>query len=705
MSYTVETLLRPPVEFGAAAALLAVAAGIAGIPELLWMPLDVADSWQVNAWAARVVVLALILRAAQRLWQGWRLRRYHVCMRRLPHWALGNDDIVGRTDLLLGLGFAWTARHTRRWHEAGYEHNQRYLQPGWAAQLSRAVERRAEQWPVLKPIARLTSSRSRWNPLRPMPDVGGYPALHGVGLYELRAEQSIELSPADRMGHILVIGTTGVGKTRLAELLITQDIKRGDPVIVLDPKGDRDLMIAMMAACVASGRAGQFYCLHLGFPEFSARYNLFGDISRITEVASRVREGLPDEGQSATFAEFVWRYVNNIALAQHSLGRKVTLKSLLADAQDIEPLLVDYLTQLLNASEHKDRWRAEMEQLLAAGNRGRPIPKALQDRKPSTLALLQMVEKLAIRDDVAERLIKTFSYDRGYYDKLVASLLPMLEKMTSGRIAEVLSPDYDDVRDPRPIFDWMTAIRTGAVVYVGLDALSDPFVAKAVGAGMLADLTSVAGRIYNYGTAHGLVSGVERPAPRWRLHADEFNEIVGDAFIPMLNKARGAGADVTAYTQSAADIAVGLASRDKAAQAIDNFNTVIMLRVQSEATARLLVEKLPEVKVQSITVDSGAMDSNTPGRDFSSSVKQRISEERVPLLGADALTKLPRGQAFVQTAGGRLFKVRFPLPGPSRRRNLPRTVGDVAKALLARGQGQPWRQLPKPWNQPPQEAR
>jgi len=35
-----------------------------------------------------------------------------------------------------------------------------------------------------------------------------------------------------------VLGTTRVGKTRLAELLIAQDIRRGEVVIVFDPKGD-----------------------------------------------------------------------------------------------------------------------------------------------------------------------------------------------------------------------------------------------------------------------------------------------------------------------------------------------------------------------------------------------------------------------------------------------------------------------------------
>ena len=43
----------------------------------------------------------------------------------------------------------------------------------------------------------------------------------------------------ERVGHTLVLGTTRVGKTRLAEILITQDIRRGDVVIVFDPKGMR----------------------------------------------------------------------------------------------------------------------------------------------------------------------------------------------------------------------------------------------------------------------------------------------------------------------------------------------------------------------------------------------------------------------------------------------------------------------------------
>ena len=59
----------------------------------------------------------------------------------------------------------------------------------------------------------------------------------------------------ERVGHTLVLGTTRVGKTRLAEILITQDIRRGDVVIVFDPKGDAGLLRRVYAEAKRAGRA------------------------------------------------------------------------------------------------------------------------------------------------------------------------------------------------------------------------------------------------------------------------------------------------------------------------------------------------------------------------------------------------------------------------------------------------------------------
>ena len=80
----------------------------------------------------------------------------------------------------------------------------------------------------------------------------GDPVLHGVGLLE--GEQEVWMSLSERFGHILTLGATRVGKTRLAEVLIGQDIHRGDAVIVLDPKGDLDLLRRVYHEAEKSGK-------------------------------------------------------------------------------------------------------------------------------------------------------------------------------------------------------------------------------------------------------------------------------------------------------------------------------------------------------------------------------------------------------------------------------------------------------------------
>ena len=148
--------------------------------------------------------------------------------------------------------------------------------------------------------------------------ISGDPAIHGVE----PAENNVWMNLSERVGHTLVLGTTRVGKTRLAELLIAQDIRRGEVVIVFDPKGDIDLLRRVYAEAKRAGREDAFFMFHLGHPEVSARYNPVGSFSRITEVATRIAGQLPSEGQSAAFKEFVWRYVNVMARALVALGRK-----------------------------------------------------------------------------------------------------------------------------------------------------------------------------------------------------------------------------------------------------------------------------------------------------------------------------------------------------------------------------------------------
>lgn len=359
----------------------------------------------------------------------------------------------------------------------------------------------------------------------------------------------------ERVGHTLVLGTTRVGKTRLAELLITQDIHRSDVVIVFGPKGDAALMKRVVAEAHRSGRQNGLTLFHLGYPETSARYNPVGNFSRITEVATRIANQLPSQGNSAAFREFAWRFTNIIGRALVALGRRPDYGQIIRYVTHIDPLLVEYYQHWLFDAVPKG-WDREVLDRAAAIN-DKDLPFELKGRLHEVIALIRYAKDNNLYDGVADGLRSAFEYDKKYFDKLVASLLPLMEKLVSGKIAELLAPNYGDSRDPRPIFDWMQVIRRKGIVYVGLDALTDTAVSSAVGNAMFADLVSVAGHIYKYGVDTGLppLSQPSSPTlPVINLHADEFNELIGDEFIPLVNKSGGAGFQVTEYTQTWSDI-------------------------------------------------------------------------------------------------------------------------------------------------------
>lgn len=682
--YEVECLLRPIVEFPTACVSIGAGLCIALLPELFWLPHSVpagTDWWRVLAPGHWLIAAGLALNGVRRLRQATQIAAYQRGLRALPKYEMSGDDLPFDADkLFIGQAFRWDERHTRRLFDASREMSQPYLQ-----------RKSTDAW-----FGGIASG-----------DEGGTAAMHGVGGFEPKANQPLWLSHADRMGHILVVGTNGVGKSRLAEILVSQDIRRGGPVIVLDPKGDKDLMLQMYTSAVLAGREKDFLCFHLAYPEFSARYNPFGNYARITEVAGRIREALPDSGNSAAFAEFAWSFVNVIAVTSNALGRRTTIKTLLQHANNIESLVSDYMTLLLDKSA--PNWPDEMDSevaLVAEKAKKNLLPRAYLDRNPRTIAMIALVERYKLTDEVAARVLKTFGYEKAYHDKLVSSLFPLLQKMSTGTIADILSPNYDDASDPRPIFDFESAIRSNKIIYVGLDALTDATVAKAVGSAMFADITSLAGRIYNFTRGAGLSEGVARNHQSVCIHADEFSEIIGDSFVPLLNKARGAGFNVTAYTQSRADITVGLSDAAKGKQVEDNFNTLIMMRVRSEDTAKLLVDQLPEVKVPSIIWGSASNDTSQSGVDFSSSQTQRVSEERIKMITAANLAQLPRGQAFVSAKGGQIHKVRFPMPGKSRLEGVPTTIAAMSARLIATRQNvgsEPWRDIPPPWQNEPSD--
>ncbi len=656
--YQIEALLRPAIEGTSAVFALLMALTIFLAHSNLLMPTPVA------LWSSSFFIAYALWRA----WQWYRIKRYHRLLLRQPRYALKQNKIpVSRKALFLGKGFRWSQKHTQRLRDCLLPENEAYLREGTWYRRARNLELRFEGTTLEK----LLSSQWVLNPVRPKPEVGGRPEIHGVGMYE--GEQKVYLPLFERVGHTLVLGTTRVGKTRLAEVMATQDIARGETVIFFDPKGDADLVKSLYAAAREAGRLDNFYIFHLAYPEVSARYNPLGSYSRITEPATRIANGLPNEGNSAAFKEFGWRFTNIITRALHFLGKRPSYEAIAKYIDNIDVLLIEYGIAWLKEVdlENYESGIARIKYGLT-GNKDDPnkpnVPALVptergrdMDAVCTARYLKQYMQETDQHEPVAAGLLSAFKYDKAYFDKIVSSLGPFLEKLTAGKVSELLSPDYNDLTDERPIFDWRDVIRTNGIVYVGLAALTDVTVASAVGNAMFSDLTAVAGDLYAHGTGSDAIG--DAGYAKVSIHADEFNELIGDEFVPMLNKAGGAGYQVTAYTQTWADIEARIGSRAKAEQVGGNFNTLAMLRVLRTDTAEMLTDKLPKVQVNQITTLSAASHSDTPedGTPFSSRVEDRITTADVPMIDPSDLTRLPKGQAFILKEGGQLFKVRLPL--------------------------------------------
>src|SRR3989304_7806011 len=98
--------------------------------------------------------------------------------------------------------------------------------------------------------------------------------------------------PTGRAGQFGCFGTTRIGKTRLLAHLITQDIKGGRNVIVIDPKGDQDLFSMVVQSAVESGRLNDLMLVTPIYPDYSLRIDPLPHFYMPPELVGHVVSGI-----------------------------------------------------------------------------------------------------------------------------------------------------------------------------------------------------------------------------------------------------------------------------------------------------------------------------------------------------------------------------------------------------------------------------
>jgi conjugal transfer pilus assembly protein TraD len=501
----------------------------------------------------------------------------------------------------------------------------------------------------------LADTLTRNDPERLMPRCAkqmGQPWIHGLG----RTREQPLFIPFDHTGLMnLVAGTTGAGKTRFADLILTQSIAKGDAVICIDPKSDIGTLEAMREATLAYRGPGQFLFFHPAFPEKSARIDPLRNFNRATELASRIASLISSETGSDPFVAFSQMALNNVITALLMIERRpslVLLRRLLEGGVDslVVKTFEAYFDRVFG---ERKRW---------AGSAAPYIERAKEKTKgrgtPDQLIALAYIsyyrsEVMAKHPSAEiEGLVSNYEHDATHFSKMVTSLMPVLTILTSGHLSDLLSPNYDDIHDERPITDFGSIIRGRKVIYIALDALSDAFTASAIGAMALADLASVAGQRYNDG------NGMDIPVT---LLVDEASEVVNVPFWQLLSKARGAGFAIWALTQTLSDFEARMGSAARAEQLLGNLNHVYSLRLLDAKTQKYMTETMGETVIRRIGYSQMTRsDDDNPLR-FSASVTESLNETDAPLVPPAMLGCLPNLEFFARISAGRVLKSRIPI--------------------------------------------
>ena len=249
-------------------------------------------------------------------------------------------------------------------------------------------------------------------------------------------------------------------------------------------------------------------------------------------------------------------------------------------------------------------------------------------------------------DDTIDGIVSMVKHSKEHYSKMVQVLEPILEMLGSDELGDLLSPDHQDLSDERPIYDMRRVIDEKAVLYIGLDSLSNKIIASAIGSILLADLSSTLGAIYNFST----------PTDAY-LFVDEVAEVANDQLIQILNKGGGAGIKSFLAMQSIADLTVRLGSKDKCEQVLANLNNIISLRVRSAETAKYVSELFGEVNTRSLEVSySSGSESSSAFTEFKSNTSRSLKSEKSALISAALLTRLPPLHYFAFLAGRGIYK-------------------------------------------------
>ena len=366
----------------------------------------------------------------------------------------------------------------------------------------------------------------------------------GTGVHMDTPGKIVDISLPDsyRKRHTFVFGTTGVGKTRLAEMMIEQDIRAGKSVVFLDPKGDQQIFTKIFDIARQVGRESEMMLVTPVFPEYSAVVDPLAYYFMPDELVGHIVSGI--QGGKEPF------YRN---IAKEITSAVITGNIMLARAEGRVPLQnIDSIRQSIRR-------------------------KALEDMAN---ALLRISETEAI--SVAGVIQDILNSPQDYYAKVSSTLRTCLNELSSGNIGAIIGKAESN----RFIERLESGKRVILVVHTG--SMITREAGATLGKVLLSMIQSFVGRAY--------LSGKQRVTPTLSIYIDEAQSLFYQGVEDLFAKAGSADVMVHAFAQSVNQLyaAVG---EDFARSILDNTNTKIFMRCSDPETSDYVVQHFGTRKV------------------------------------------------------------------------------------------------------------